>query len=105
MTMDTSFGAITLKAPPRGRGVAAECAVHQRGSRAAKARTRGRAGGTGERVAREPLAGRVAARMVPSGGERTGRRARDPDPGTGPARPSRRLRWPAAMPQPLGDEL
>src|SRR3979490_3013424 len=27
-------------------------------------------------------------RLVPSGGERTGRRGRDPDPGTGPAHPA-----------------
>src|SRR5438093_853050 len=44
------------------------------------------AGGTGERVAREPLTGRVSRGRKPSGGERTGRRARDPDPlrGQGP---------------------
>ncbi len=41
-------------------------------------------GGTGERVAREPLTGRVTEHADPSGGQRTGRRARDPDPETGP---------------------
>jgi len=41
-------------------------------------------GGTGERVAREPLTGRVAARVDATRAQRTGRRARGPDPVTGP---------------------
>ena len=44
------------------------------------------AGGTGERVVREPLTGRVTRGRRAAREERTGRRARDPDPGTGPAR-------------------
>jgi hypothetical protein len=51
-----------------------------------KATTKRGAGGTGEWVAREPSAGRVATERVEPGGERTGRLARGPDPGTGPAR-------------------
>src|SRR5438093_12338322 len=52
-------------------------------------------GGTGERVAREPLTGRAAPGSAVTRAKRTGRRARDPDPatrsgapapGTGPAR-------------------
>ena len=43
------------------------------------------AGGTGERVAREPLTGRVKVTRPPTRAQRTGRRERDPDPGTGPA--------------------
>ena len=43
------------------------------------------AGGTGERVAREPLTGRVKPVQAATRAERTGRRERDPDPGTGPA--------------------
>jgi hypothetical protein len=41
-------------------------------------------GGTGERVAREPLTGRVNPGRPATRAERTGRRARGPDPGTGP---------------------
>jgi len=47
------------------------------------------AGGAGERVAREPLTGRVRSERFQVMGERTGRRARGPDPETGPAA----LRW------------
>jgi len=41
-------------------------------------------GGTGERVAREPLTGRVAPEIAATRAQRTGRRERNPDPGTGP---------------------
>jgi len=43
------------------------------------------AGGTGERVAREPLTGRVRRGPTSVPGKRAGRRARCPDPGTAPA--------------------
>jgi len=44
----------------------------------------GASGGTGERVARKPLTGRVASQAATTRAQRTGRRARNPDPGTGP---------------------
>jgi hypothetical protein len=56
------------------------------------------AGGTGERVVREPLTGRVAATGDMRARKRTGRRARNPDPlrGQGPLPlrqdPQRRIR-------------
>jgi len=55
------FGAITLKVLHPVHGAADEYAVLLRGSKAARATPGGRAGGTGERVARKPLTGRVAA--------------------------------------------
>src|SRR5207245_680746 len=47
----------------------------------------GLAGGTGERVAREPSCRPRRRHAVVTAAKWTGRRARSPDPGTGPASP------------------
>src|SRR2546430_12496035 len=85
MTMATLFGGITLRVPLHVLDVAAECADLQRGSKAARSQPYGgRAGGTGERVAREPLTGRVACeRSQVVGSGPVGERA-TPTPGQDP---------------------